>query len=413
MTDDLSGYALSVKQDPVDPTLLFLGTEFGLWFSTNSGKQWTKFTAGVPTVSVMDMAIQERETDLVLGTHGRSLFVIDDYAGLRGLNEDSFEQRLSLLSATDGQQYKSKSQASTRFTGSGEYRAPNEPYGIMLTFMASGDDLPHPDKDSDRQRRIDLRQTKTPDDDEDSEDKQDPKVELKVYTADDELIRTKKFEIHQGINRLVWNLRRDGVRPAPSPTAKPVEDGLPDGPHMPPGEYRLVLSLDDNEVSTVAAIKPDGNASISIESQQAHYAARMEMLQLEEQAIAALEEIVWAAQDVETALKIVCREAEKNDALEKQGKALKKSLKEAEKWFRTPPKTKGIIYREDKLLFIISRADGMIASSFDKPSPAALAYAKQAAEATSTVIKKWEGLKRGELAEFKAAASSAQATLFE
>ena len=74
-----------VVQDHEKADLLFLGTEFGLFFSTDGGAGWTPFRAGVPTVSVMDMAIQERETDLVLGTHGRSVFVIDDFSALRDL----------------------------------------------------------------------------------------------------------------------------------------------------------------------------------------------------------------------------------------------------------------------------------------------------------------------------------------
>lgn len=416
VTDDLSGYALSIKQDPVDPNLLFVGTEFGLWFSTNGGGDWTKFTAGVPTVSVMDIAIQERESDLVLGTHGRSIFVIDDYSGLRGLGENAFSERLTLLSTTDGQQYKAKSQASSRFTGSGEHRAPNEPYGVMLTFMASGDDLPHPDDDADRQRRIDQRAAKAAnkEDDLDTDKKNDdPKVELKVYTKAGELVRTKKFKVRQGINRIVWNLNRDGVRPAPSPTAKSIKDGLPDGPHMPQGEYRLTLTLGDDEISTTAKILPDQNDNVSPEAQQAQYAARMEMLALDEQAISAIEEIVWAKQDIDTALAIVSRGENKNKDLEKQGKALKKSLTEAEKWFRTPPKTKGIIYRDDKLLAIIGRADGMIFSSFDKPSPAAMAYAEQAKEATKIAMDNWNALKSGELASFREAASKAGADLFQ
>jgi len=101
-TDALSGYALSILQDHVDPELLFLGTEFGLYISTNSGSDWVRFTAGLPTVSVMDMAIQERENDLVLGTHGRSIFVLDDYSALRDLGEAAFGQRLAILNATEG-----------------------------------------------------------------------------------------------------------------------------------------------------------------------------------------------------------------------------------------------------------------------------------------------------------------------
>ena len=151
---NLSGYALSVLQDPVDPQLLFLGTEFGLFISNDGGDSWSKFTNGVPTVSVMDMAIQEREHDLVLGTHGRSIYVIDDYRALRRMPADTFSSRLKILSASEGQQYDDDMTRSTRFTGAGEFRGGNEPYGVMLTFAASGDDLTHPDEDIDRERRI-------------------------------------------------------------------------------------------------------------------------------------------------------------------------------------------------------------------------------------------------------------------
>ncbi len=133
-TDALSGYALSILQDHVDPDLLFLGTEFGLFISTNGGADWVKFDAGLPTVSVMDMAIQERENDLVLGTHGRSIFILDDYSALRGLDESSFTRRLAILSASKGQQYAASETPSTRFTGSGEFRAENKPYGVMITL---------------------------------------------------------------------------------------------------------------------------------------------------------------------------------------------------------------------------------------------------------------------------------------
>jgi photosystem II stability/assembly factor-like uncharacterized protein len=126
VTEEVSGYALSVLQDHVDPDLLFLGTEFGLYVSNNGGDNWTKFTAGVPTVSVMDMAIQQRENDLVLGTHGRSLFVLDDYSALRGLDSDTFKERLKILSATPGQQYVARATPSTRFCSQRAGPAPSK-----------------------------------------------------------------------------------------------------------------------------------------------------------------------------------------------------------------------------------------------------------------------------------------------
>ncbi len=157
VTPEISGYALSVLQDTQDPNLLFIGTEFGLFLSVDAGSSWTRFKAGLPTVSVMDMAIQARENDLVLGTHGRSIYVIDDYSALRGLKPADFEKRLAILSAMPGQQYIAAMPPSTRFTGSGEFRAKNEPYGVMITFLASGKDLPHPDDDAEKARKAALR----------------------------------------------------------------------------------------------------------------------------------------------------------------------------------------------------------------------------------------------------------------
>ena len=190
VTDGMSGYALSILQDPVDPQLLFLGTEFGLWFSTDGGEDWTRFTAGVPTASVMDMAIQQRENDLVLGTHGRSVYVLDDYSALRGLDDSDFGRRLAILSAPPGQQYEANQTPSTRFTGSGEYRADNEPYGVMITFMASGTDLPHPDEDAERERRIRERSRSGDGEDEDNASTEAaPKVEMTVRDAAGNVIR--------------------------------------------------------------------------------------------------------------------------------------------------------------------------------------------------------------------------------
>ncbi|MDX1390144.1 MAG: hypothetical protein R3344_13205, partial [Acidobacteriota bacterium] len=130
-TDDVRGYALSIVQDPVDPDLLFLGTEFGLWVSVDGGKQWLHWTHGFPTVSAMDLAIQTRENDLVIGTHGRAAYVLDDIAPLRGLDAETLGKPLVLFEVPDAQQYRVKQTGASRFPGSGEFRGANPPYGAL------------------------------------------------------------------------------------------------------------------------------------------------------------------------------------------------------------------------------------------------------------------------------------------
>ncbi|MFQ5790346.1 MAG: WD40/YVTN/BNR-like repeat-containing protein, partial [Acidobacteriota bacterium] len=85
---DMKWHAHVVKQDLVNPELLFVGTEWGLYLSVDGGKQWAQFKAGLPNVSVRDLAIHPREHDLIIGTHGRGIYILDDLTPLRGLTAE-------------------------------------------------------------------------------------------------------------------------------------------------------------------------------------------------------------------------------------------------------------------------------------------------------------------------------------
>ncbi len=429
VSDELSGYALSVLQDSVDPDLLFLGTEFGLFISVDGGDSWTRFTAGVPTVSVMDMAIQERENDLVLGTHGRSIYVLDDYSALRGLKEADFKQRLQILSATPGQQYDPSQTPSTRFTGSGEFRADNEPYGVMLTFMASGDDLPHPDKDIERERSIEKRAKAARNKDQNSKEDQGKKekgqpvkVEMTVRDENNHIIRKQKFTVHQGINRITWGLEHDGIRPMPGPKPAELEDGLPGGPEVPPGRYQLTLSLatgnsDPVESSIKITVLADPRSTVTTESRLENYTTLLALQELAETAVTAVEQIRQARNDVETTKKLISVRDKENDdealkALGKQADEVKKGLDKLEKRFRVPPKTRGHVYSADKVISRIRIAQYYVGSSWDAPTETAQAYIEQA---RTTLDETREALNRfmgEEVADFGRAVDEAGIGLF-
>ncbi len=424
VTGELSGYALSVLQDPVDPDLLFLGTEFGLFLSVDGGDSWTQFKAGVPTVSVMDMAIQERESDLVLGTHGRSVYVLDDYSALRGLKPSHFEQRLKILSATPGQQYNPGQTPSTRFTGSGEFRAENEPYGVMLTFMASGDDLPHPDKDIERERAINKRaQASGNGNDEDSNGKEKAvKVEMTVRNANDELIRTQKFLVHQGINRITWGLEHEGIRPMPGPEPQQLEDGLPGGPEVPPGLYQLTLSLSPGESTPVSdrievTVLADPRSEVSAENRQKNYEIQLALQELAKTAVTAVERITQAVTDVETTQKLIrARNIENVDealkALGEQATEIGKGLEKLEKRFRVPPKTKGFVYDDDKVINRIEMAQFYVGSTWDAPTETAQIYIDQARAALDGAREELNRYMNEEIAAFGIAVDKAGIGLF-
>ncbi len=418
---DLRGYAHSVLQDHEDPSLLFLGTEFGLFFSTDSGDEWTPFRAGVPTVSVMDMAIQAREDDLVLGTHGRSVYVVDDYSALRGLEAEDFDQRLRILSTTPGQQYDPNQTPGTRFTGSGEFRAPNEPYGVMITFMASGEDLAHPDKELERDRKIARRDAKIESEEtEDNGSKPDKpvKVKLTVTTLDDETVREYRYPVYQGINRITWPLRADGVRRLPGadqgtrPTGGPgrsQDDGLPPGPEVPPGQYRVTLSLDEQEDSAEVTVLPDPRSPYSAEDRLENYRTLLAVRDLRRTAVDAVETILHARDDVDTVIKLIKqRDDEALKELQKEAGEIRKALDDLEKVFRTPPRTKGIVYDDDKVNNLIGGAYFYVASSFDAPSPAARVYIERAEKSLQQGRQQLNEFLQGKLAEFRQKVTEAE-----
>ncbi len=395
---DLPGYALSILQDHVDPNLLFAGTEFGLHFSTDGGTTWTAFRAGVPTVSVMDMAIQKREDDLVLGTHGRGVFVIDDYSALRGLGQASFGKRLQILSATAGLQYEPAPSPSTRFPGSGEFRADNEPYGAMVTFMASGKDLPHPDAEKERERQIGRRgstaDSAADDNGGESSSKHDKpiKVKVQVSNSDGAVIRTFTSEVHQGINRIAWNLRGDGVRPMPGPQAPEPDADLPSGAQVPGGEYQLALSLGNNEDSArdeiLVTVVTDPRLGVNESQRQSNYQTLIAIKTLEEEAVTAVENIVRARDDLDTVKSLIARrkDNEGDEALKdlnEQISEVRKSLDDLEKVYRVPPDTKGIVYDDNTVTSRIGTAEFYVASSLDEPSATARAYVEAAQRALS------------------------------
>ena len=122
-----------IVQDHVNPNLLFLGTEYGVYVSVDQGEKWHKFSAGLPTISVRDLAIQKRENDLVLATFGRSFYVLDDYSPLREINAESIAKDAMLFKPRKALQY-NQMYGGSGSSGGATYKAKNPPYGAVFTY---------------------------------------------------------------------------------------------------------------------------------------------------------------------------------------------------------------------------------------------------------------------------------------
>ncbi len=122
-----------IVQDHINPNLLFLGTEYGVYVSINQGVKWHKFSNGLPTISVRDLTIQKRESDLVLATFGRSFYVLDDYSPLRNITEESINENALLFAPRTTLQF-NQIMGDSRSSGTDNYSAKNPTYGATISY---------------------------------------------------------------------------------------------------------------------------------------------------------------------------------------------------------------------------------------------------------------------------------------
>ncbi len=128
-----NGMVHSIQQDPVKKEILFLGTEFGFWVSFNSGEKWIQMKAGLPTIAIYDIAIQERENDLVLASFGRGFFILDDYTLLRSFAAADLDMEAKFYPIKEGIMY---NQMGGKYgQGHNYFTAPNPDYGVTFTYF--------------------------------------------------------------------------------------------------------------------------------------------------------------------------------------------------------------------------------------------------------------------------------------
>jgi hypothetical protein len=132
-----NGMVHAIQQDPVKKDLLFIGTEFGFWFSINGGEKWMQLKSGLPTICVYDIAIQERENDLVLATFGRGFFILDDYTPMRHFTPADLDKAGMIYPVKEGIMF---SQTGGKYgQGHAYFNAPNPDYGATFTYYVKDD----------------------------------------------------------------------------------------------------------------------------------------------------------------------------------------------------------------------------------------------------------------------------------
>ena len=232
--------AWAIAQDHVNPRLLFLGTEFALFVSVDGGGHWVALKGGMPPAQVRDLAIQRRETDLVVATFGRGFYVLDDYSPLREITPDAFADDVRLFPLRDAYLFNVLGLAPAGSAGlsplSGLWAAPNPPFGAVFTYT--------------------VKQTLP------------AEARLVMTITDDSGRQVRRFDVDKsaGLRRVAWNLRAD----APPATegggrggrgaggggqgGAGGRGGPPQGPLVGPGTYRATLGRQaGDEVTALGA----------------------------------------------------------------------------------------------------------------------------------------------------------------
>jgi photosystem II stability/assembly factor-like uncharacterized protein len=415
-TKDLQGYALSIEQDPVDPDLLFLGTEFGLWTSVDAGKSWMKWKHGFPTVSVQGLVVHPRDHDLVIATHGRAGYVLDDIRPLRTVSKELLAKPLHFFEVPDAQAYTTRQKEGSRFLGDSEFRGENEPYGALLTYSLNVAGLPHPTEDRERERKQKEREaaqkpivteTGEPIVEAPSEapapDK-GPEVDIEVADASGTVIRKFKGPAKLGVNRTSWDLHRDAFKRVQVPGEEPSEFRSRTGPEILPGTYTVTVKYKDQEAKQTVRVLADPRETIAPEARQAKFDAVMRVGKLTETITTAVERINKTRADIDSVSSKLKKDedaADKTpDPLVKTGAELKKRLDELEKRLWLPPKTRGIL-AETNVLGKINYPMESMQSSWDAPTPAQLAYLDRAESLLKTVLADFNKLFAEDVAQYR------------
>ncbi|MBV7268593.1 WD40/YVTN/BNR-like repeat-containing protein [Winogradskyella luteola] len=297
--NDVQSYTLAIVEDLVEPNLMFLGTDDGLYISINAGKKWTKWTEGFPTTSVKDLVIQPREHDLVIGTFGRAAWVLDDIRPLRAMakNASTINSNIQLFEPPTAYQVAYQQPTGSRFGGDALYNGENRDRGARFSYLFNKQEVPNKEE-KEAKKDDDVIKNNEASMDEKNTIKWDS-LTLKLYDGN-RLIRTlkRKAPKENGIHKWTWYMNEAGVS-RPSRTIR-KETREPAGVSVKPGTYKAVLHYGNLTSETAIKVESDPRLNVSQKNIDEVYATAKQLEQLQKTAADAVKQLVESKGIAET-----------------------------------------------------------------------------------------------------------------
>jgi photosystem II stability/assembly factor-like uncharacterized protein len=255
----------AVAQDHVMKDLLFAGTEFGIYATLDGGKTWLKLGGGVPTISFRDLEVQERESDLVGASFGRSFFVLDDYSPLREMTEDKLAGEAALFPVKKALQYvplRPIDSDGKGCLGDSFYLAPNPSFGAVFTYYLRDGVKSAAETRREAEAKLvkDGKPVPFPGWDALRKEENEPKPAVLLIVADEtgQVVRRITAPAGKGIHRVAWDLRYPGIEPTQLESARrEAWEREPVGPMVVPGKFTATLvKIVDGIAMTLAGPQP-------------------------------------------------------------------------------------------------------------------------------------------------------------
>ena len=247
----VKGSTYSFAEDFVDKDLLFVGTQFGVYFSNDGGNEWIPLKNGIPTECITDMVIQKSETDLVVATFGRGVYILDNYSPLRSLSKETLKKEAYIFPIEDALMFIPSNPFGFKgigFMGASFYSAPNPPAGAVFTYYIKDEykTLKELRRDEEKAEQKKGEDIKYPPYDTLKNEMNEPEAYLlfTITDAEGNTVRKIKTDIKKGVERIDWDFRYDKFTPI---SLEPLDNSIPwnepdKGYMVVPGKYFISLS---------------------------------------------------------------------------------------------------------------------------------------------------------------------------